>query len=210
MLILHVEAFLFSIIILTITPGVDTALVIKNASRDGVKAGLFTSVGICTGLFFHAALSALGIALLLLHSPQLFQSIQIAGAFYLLYIGVQGVRKSLNKGAISDIETISLVPINQLKNFREGLLSNLLNPKTALFYLAFLPQFINPAYSAFAQSMLMAGFHFVIAMCWQSCLSKLIVMMQRHLSNTRKIQLIMQRLTGSALIFLALNLLLER
>ena len=70
--ILHIEAFLIAITILTITPGLDTALVIRNTTRGGEKDGFVTNVGICSGLFFHASLSAVGISLLLSQSPHWF------------------------------------------------------------------------------------------------------------------------------------------
>lgn len=206
--ILHIEAFLIAITILTLTPGLDTTLVIRNASRGGQKDGLVTSLGICSGLFFHASLSAVGISLLLLHSPQLFQSIKIIGALYLLYLGVQGIRQSLSSSESIKKTNIQQQALNLTKSFREGFLSNVLNPKTAIFYLAFLPQFINPEYSAFMQSMLMAGIHFVIAMCWQGFISKMIVTAQKRF-DSGKTQMLMQGITGVVLIGLAIKLLLE-
>ena len=88
-------------------------------------------------------------------------------------------------------------------------MSNALNPKTAIFYLAFLPQFINPEYSAFMQSLLMAAIHFVIAMCWQAFISRMIVTAQKRFDGG-KTQLIMERLTGVVLIGLAVKLLTEK
>ena len=207
--ILHIEAFLIAITILTITPGLDTALVIRNTTRGGEKDGFVTNIGICSGLFFHASLSAVGISLLLSQSPQLFQTVKMIGALYILYLGVQGLRQSFlsstkNKETTSDKGDFSLV-----KSFREGLLSNALNPKTAIFYLAFLPQFINPEYSAFMQSLLMAAIHFVIAMCWQAFISRMIVTAQKRFDGG-KTQLIMERLTGVVLIGLAVKLLTEK
>lgn len=207
--ILHIEAFLIAITILTLTPGLDTALVIRNTSRGGEKEGLVTNLGICSGLFVHAALSAIGIALLLAQSPSLFQSVKIVGALYLLYLGSQGLRESFSVITTPSSERTQTEQHNNLlKSFLEGFLSNVLNPKTAIFYLAFLPQFINPAYSAFMQSMLMASIHFFIALCWQAFISRMVVTAQQRFSNG-KMQLIMQRLTGIVLIGLAVKLLLS-
>jgi len=207
--ILHIEAFLIAITILTITPGLDTALVIRNTTRGGEKDGLLTNIGICSGLFFHASLSAVGISLLLSQSPQLFQSVKVIGALYILYLGVQGLRQSFLTPSKSN-ETANIKGTFSLaKSFREGLLSNALNPKTAIFYLAFLPQFINPEYSAFMQSLLMAAIHFVIAMCWQAFISRMIVTAQKRFDGGRT-QLIMERLTGVVLIGLAAKLLMEK
>lgn len=206
--ILHIEAFLIAITILTLTPGLDTTLVIRNTSRGGEKDGLVTNLGICSGLFVHAALSAVGISLLLAQSPQLFQSVKMVGALYLLYLGAQGLRQSF-LGTESNSDEVNVSGrYNLIKSFREGFLSNVLNPKTAIFYLAFLPQFINPDYSAFMQSMLMASIHFLIALCWQAFISRMIVTAQKRFDNG-KTQLIMQRATGVVLIGLAIKLLLE-
>jgi len=207
--ILHIEAFLIAITILTITPGLDTALVIRNTTRGGEKDGLVTNVGICCGLFFHATLSAVGISLLLSQSPQLFHTVKIIGALYILYLGVQGLRQSFMTNTQTAATKKVKGTFNLFKSFREGLLSNALNPKTAIFYLAFLPQFINPEYSAFMQSLLMAAIHFLIALCWQAFISRMIVTAQKRLDGG-KTQLMMERLTGVVLIGLAIKLLMEK
>lgn len=206
--ILHIEAFLIAITILTVTPGLDTALVIRNTTRGGEKDGFVTNIGICSGLFFHASLSAVGISLLLSQSPQLFQGVKMIGALYILYLGVQGLRHSFSTTTKGPESITTKSSFHLLKSFREGLLSNALNPKTAIFYLAFLPQFINPEYSAFMQSLLMAAIHFVIAMCWQAFISRMIVTTQKRFDGG-KTQLMMERLTGVVLISLAVKLLME-
>lgn len=208
-MILHPEAFLVAITILTLTPGLDTAMMIRNTTRGGERDGLFTNIGICSGLFVHATLSAAGISLLLLHSPTLFQTIQIIGVLYLLYLGGKSIKESFQKTQLTTFQTTSLLqPVSIKQSFREGFLSNVLNPKTGIFYLAFLPQFINPSHSAFLQSMLMASIHFVIALIWQALISQMISKAQQYLESAR-VQLLLQRLTGIVLILLALKLLLD-
>lgn len=207
--ILHIEAFIIAITILTITPGLDTALVVRNTTRGGEKDGFITNIGVCSGLFFHASLSAVGISLLLSQSPQLFQIVKIIGALYILYLGVQGLRQSFLKKTESEKTENIKAPFNLVKSFREGLLSNALNPKTAIFYLAFLPQFINPEYSAFMQSLLMAAIHFAIALCWQAFISRMVVTAQKRFDGG-KTQLLMERLTGVVLIGLAVKLLVSK
>jgi RhtB (resistance to homoserine/threonine) family protein len=207
--ILHIEAFLIAITILTLTPGLDTALVVRNTTRGGEKDGFITNLGICFGLFFHATLSAVGISLILSQSPQLFHTVKIIGALYILYLGVQGLRQSFLASTNNPKKVVSHGQFNAMRSFREGLLSNTLNPKTAIFYLAFLPQFINPEYSAFMQSLLMAAIHFVIALCWQAFISRMIVTAKKRFDGG-KTQLLMERLTGVVLIGLAIKLLLEK
>ena len=95
MYILNFEAFLIAITILTLTPGLDTALVIKNTSRSGSTDGYVTSLGICSGLFIHATFSAIGISAILLQSAELFQTMKWIGACYLIWLGIK-VLKSRN------------------------------------------------------------------------------------------------------------------
>lgn len=206
--LLNFDAFLVAITLLTITPGIDTVLVIKNSSRSGGVDGVVTSFGICMGLFVHATLSAVGISAILLQSTELFTAVKWLGAAYLMWLGFGGLKAAF-KGqegiAINDVTSRSL---NVTRSLREGFLSNVLNPKTAVFYLAFLPQFINPDYSPFLQAMTMAGVHFVIAMVWQSGLAGAVSSAKRFFASSSALRW-MDGVTGSVLIFLGSNLILD-
>ncbi|MCW8348506.1 LysE family translocator [Vibrio sp. ZSDZ65] len=207
MYFLNVEAFLVAIVILTMTPGLDTALVIRNTSRGGFHDGVITSLGICLGLFVHATFSALGISVILTQSAELFSLVKGVGAAYLIWLGISSIRAL--KGAKGvDVADIASQALGTSKSLREGFLSNVLNPKTAVFYLAFLPQFINPEYSPFAQSMAMAAIHFVIAMLWQCSLSGMLNSAKSLLKSGRFMRW-MEGTTGVVLIALGVKLLLE-
>lgn len=205
--ILNFQTFLIAITILTLTPGIDTALIIKNSSRSGSKDGYITSLGICCGLFVHATLSAIGISAILLQSAQLFQVIKWLGALYLIWLGINGIKATL-KGVKGLTVVTSNSDFSCRRSLREGFLSNLLNPKTALFYLAFLPQFINPEYSPFVQSIYMAAIHFLIAMLWQCALAALVNSAKRILQNAAFMNW-MEGITGTVLIVLAAKLITE-
>lgn len=159
--------FLVAITALTLTPGVDTLLVMRNAARGGNRDGLLTSLGICSGLFIHAAISAAGLSVILLGSAELFMLLKLAGAGYLIWLGVQSLRSALRRSGLHFDQPVTACPVSALTSLREGLLSNVLNPKTVIFYMAFLPQFIDPSYPALPQAMLMASIHFGIGMLWQ-------------------------------------------
>lgn len=90
--ILNFEAFLIAITILTLTPGLDTALVIRNTTRGGFHDGAVTSLGICLGLFVHASFSALGISVILTQSAELFTLVKSVGAAYLIWLGISSLR----------------------------------------------------------------------------------------------------------------------
>ena len=162
--------------LLTITPGADTFLVIKNVLRGGRQAGVVTTLGICCGLFVHATLSALGLSIVLMHSANAYLGLKWAGALYLMWLGLGSIRDAIRGGGdgwswSEPAETGSprserVAAFRLRYPFVEGLANNVLNPKVAVFYLAFLPQFIGPGDPALAKSLLLAGIHFVQGIVW--------------------------------------------
>lgn len=204
------EAFLIAITILTLTPGLDTALVIRNSSRGGFTDGVVTSLGICLGLFVHATFSAIGISAILAQSAELFHLVKMVGAAYLIYLGLTTLKSLWTNSAGPQAATGAIKPheFSFLRSLREGFLSNVLNPKTAVFYLAFLPQFINPEGSAFFQSTFMAAIHFVIAMVWQCGLAGALTSAKNLLKSPRFMNW-MEGTTGVVLVGLGVKLMLE-
>ena len=179
----QVIAFAAAAALLTIAPGPDTMLVLRNVLRGGRRDGVVTTFGICSGLFAHAALSAFGVSLLLERSAAAFSAVKVAGACYLVWLGLQSVLTAVRGPHVS-------VPVdmtdgtrrtNARRSFAEGLLSNLLNPKTAVFYLAFLPQFISPSDDVLQKSLLLAGIHYCEAVLWLVALSTVFERMQRFI-----------------------------
>ncbi|MCF8777746.1 LysE family translocator [Vibrio sp. IRLE0018] len=207
--ILNFEAFLIAITILTLTPGLDTALVIRNTSRGGLNDGCVTSLGICTGLFVHALFSAIGISAILAQSAELFQLVKMVGAVYLIWLGLSSLKALFKSNNGMSVNESLSKPFNAKRSLREGFLSNVLNPKTAVFYLAFLPQFVNPEGSPIVQSMTMAGIHFVIAMVWQCGLAGALNSAKNLLKNARFMKW-MEGATGAVLVVLGVKLLAEK
>ncbi|SJL83083.1 LysE family translocator [Vibrio palustris] len=211
MYIHNFEAFIVAITILTLTPGLDTALVIRNTSRAGLKDGCVTSFGICSGLFVHAMCSAIGVSAILAQSAYWFQVVKWVGAAYLIWLGFKSL-KTLFSHQVDTMQVDSVHTshhnFNVRRSLQEGFLSNVLNPKTAVFYLAFLPQFINPQHSAVLQSLFMAGLHFLIAMIWQCSVSGLLNK-AKHLLKSVKFTRWMEGTTGSVLIALGVKLMIE-
>ncbi|MBV1789476.1 LysE family translocator [Marinobacterium sp. D7] len=164
--------FFVAILLLTLSPGVDTLLVLRNSARGGWKDGALTTLGISSGLFVHAAVSALGISVILLQSAWAFTLLKLAGALYLIWLGLMTLRSTLRSGTVPTALTATAAqPLRPWRSLREGVLSNVLNPKAVIFYMAFLPQFIDPAGSALVQSMAMALVHFSVSMLWLCGLS---------------------------------------
>ncbi|MCW7752701.1 LysE family translocator [Desulfobotulus sp. H1] len=161
-------AFLLAMLLLTLVPGADTLLVIRNTLTGGSGKGDLTALGVCCGLFVHAGLSALGISFILMQSASLFSMVKTLGALYLIWLGCKSLRRAagsqdsfFSAPAGQNTETTS-----RIKAFREGFLSNVLNPKTAVFYMAFLPQFIHPQDPAVLKSFFLASLHFMMALTW--------------------------------------------
>lgn len=164
--------FFVAILLLTLSPGVDTLLVLRNSARGGWKDGALTTLGISSGLFVHATVSALGISVILLQSAWAFTLLKLAGALYLIWLGLMTLRSTLRSGTPPTALTDTAAqPLRPWRSLREGMLSNVLNPKAVIFYMAFLPQFIDPAGSALVQSMAMALVHFSVSMLWLCGLS---------------------------------------
>ena len=139
-----VWSFGVAITLLTVTPGVDTLLVIRNTSRGGLRDGVLTSLAICAGLFVHALVSSAGISLILLQSAWAFSALKLIGAGYLIWLGIKSLKSARRARGLNVDVTVTRQQVSCWLPLREGFLSNVLNPKTVVFYMAFLPQFIAP------------------------------------------------------------------
>lgn len=207
----QVIAFTFAAAALTIAPGQDTMLVIRNVLRGGRRDGVVTSFGICAGLFVHATLSALEVSMLLMHSAAAFHLLKLAGAGYLVWLGLQSLRRAIYLPPLPDgLEARALSHRRSpIHCFLEGWLSNVLNPKTAVFYLAFLPQFIRPTEPVLMKSLLLAGIHFVEAAVWLVALS-IVLDHTRRFILTSAVRRGLEGLCGAVLVGFGARLALTR
>jgi RhtB (resistance to homoserine/threonine) family protein len=192
----RVLAFTGIAALITITPGSDTMLVLRSALVRGRRAGLLTVLGICAGLFIHATLSALGLSVVLVRSARAFEIVKLAGAAYLVFLGLQSVRSAARAGSVA--ERLPEV-VGARRAFVEGLLNNVLNPKVAIFYLAFLPQFIGPSDPVLAKSILLAAIHFTEGVIWLSLLTVFVARLRGVLANPR-VHRALESVTGLVLI----------
>jgi threonine/homoserine/homoserine lactone efflux protein len=186
-------------------------LVIRNVLAFGRRAGLLTMFGICSGLFVHATLSALGLSIILVHSAEAFEIVKLAGSGYLIFLGVQSLW-SLWRNRSVQSNVANNAPVRRpeaWRNFVQGMLSNVLNPKVAIFYLAFLPQFINPGDPVLGKSILLAIIHLIMGVIWLSAIAFFVNRMRTLLMRTN-IQRVLEAITGTILIGLGIRLALER
>lgn len=167
-------AFVVVATLLAVTPGADTLLVVRNVLTRGRVAALLTVAGIAGGCVVHAVLSAVGVSLILVRSAEAFAVLRVCGAAYLIVLGAQSVRRWWrvdDRAPAASDPGAALRPSRRLRSFVEGLLTNVLNPKVGIFYLAFLPQFIAPGDPVLERSLLLAALHIGIGVVWLSVLS---------------------------------------
>ena len=199
--------------ILTVTPGADTMLVMRNVLARGQRAGLLTTLGICLGLFFHASLSALGLSFILLSSAAAFEVVKWAGACYLIFLGGQSLWRAWRHGAATltggGDDVVAARRGRRWRSFTEGLLTNVLNPKVAIFYVAFLPQFVGPGDPVLAKSVALAGIHAALGVVWLSLVTASIGRMRALLTRPR-VRRIVEATTGVVLIAFGARLAAER
>jgi threonine/homoserine/homoserine lactone efflux protein len=130
--------FLATSIAITVAPGPDNLQVLARGISQGRAAGLVAALGFAAGITFHTTLAALGVAALLRSSPLAFEAIKLAGAAYLIWIGI----KALRSQGLATAHARAAQPLATV--FRQSVLGNLLNPKVTLFFVVFLPQFVQP------------------------------------------------------------------
>lgn len=157
--IIHFETFLLAGILLNLTPGNDTIFILTKSIAQGRKAGILSVLGIATGSLIHTTLAALGLSIIIAKSVLLFTIIKYAGAAYLIYIGIRMLtdRSKLNLAIAAQNDTVNFKRI-----YRDAVLTNVLNPKVAMFFIAFLPQFIDPHYQNSVIPFMLLGITFTI------------------------------------------------
>lgn len=204
--------FLILSLFVVMSPGIDTALITKTTILLGKKAGFKMAFGISTGSLIHTCAAALGLSALLLKSAMAFEVVKFLGAAYLLYLGIQAFwltreKKQDHKG--QRIETDQQNTKKLSSPYKQGLLSNALNPKVAIFFLTFLPQFINPKTNAMNQLFIMGFVYTLFAITWFLVYVYFVNYFRKWLL-TPKTKKIMERMTGAVLIGFGLNLIFEK
>lgn len=201
--------FLLVVAVLTITPGPDMALVLRNGVRGGPATAWRTGVGCCAGIAVHAALALLGLSAILVASATAFTIVKIAGAGYLVFLGAKALLHSLRSSTDTPPDVVKpLPPATQDQAFRQGLMSNLLNPKIALLFLTLIPQFVAPGEPKLATTTALAVVFLATAVVWWRVFSLGIGIFGRLLSRTG-VRRTLDRVTGTVLIGLGVRVALS-
>jgi threonine/homoserine/homoserine lactone efflux protein len=197
--------FLVGSVLVTVIPGADMALVTRQVIVGGPALAQKTIFGNLTGLLVHGVALAAGLSALLVASATAYTVVKLAGAAYLVYLGVQALRAS-SRPPVEAQATAVAVP---RRAFLQGLISTVLNPKPALFFLTFLPQFVNRDAAVLPQTLTLAAIHVVVGLIWLSAYARLIDR-ARELLTAPRFKAWLERTTGAVLIALGLRVAVER
>lgn len=206
--IINFEAFLFAGIILNLTPGADTMYILGRSISQGKKAGILSALGIVTGALVHCLFAALGLSIILAKSALAFEIVKYAGATYLVFLGIKMlVAKTDAKLELKDDNK----QLNYRKIYLSGILTNVLNPKVALFFLAFLPQFINPDYAQSSVPFLILGIIFVTTgTIWCLTLATFSSKLSERIRENYVIKNWLDKITGGIFIALGIKLAMSK
>lgn len=149
-------SFLGAAILLTVMPGPDILFVIAQSISQNAKAGIYTALGLCTGLLVHISAAIIGISAIIYSSATIFTIVKFAGAIYLLYLAICAFRAPSSAISLSEKRAIAYS-----KLYKKGIIMNILNPKVSIFFLALLPQFVQ-GNTHVPMQMLILGFTFLI------------------------------------------------
>jgi threonine/homoserine/homoserine lactone efflux protein len=158
-------------VLLVLSPGPSFAVVTRNAIAGGRSGGILTALGVGAGNSFHAVASALGLSIVLLHVPEAFDTVRLAGAAYLAFLGFRGLyRVSRGQHRPSGAADTGRRGHGQgaAVNFGQGMVTNVLHPPVAFFYLSYLPQFIAPEDPFLSRFALLASVHVLFSVIWLS------------------------------------------
>ncbi|MBN8203133.1 LysE family translocator [Bacillus sp. NTK034] len=199
--------FLVLSLFVVMSPGIDTALITKRTIADGRTDGYKMGLGITAGSLLHTFAAAFGLSAILMQSAAAFEIIKYAGAVYLIYLGLSSFI-SMKRKKDAGIETE--VNSDMKKSaFKQGLLSNVLNPKVAMFFLTFLPQFVKTGENASQQLIIMGIIYTLLSITWFFIYVYFINYMREWLMSP-KVQRFMDKATGLVLIGFGLKLALDK
>ncbi|WP_296244402.1 MULTISPECIES: LysE family translocator [unclassified Psychrobacter] len=207
--------FVMTAILLNLTPGSDSMYIITRSISQGQTAGFYSVLGIISGILVHTLLAALGLSVLLANSPTAFMIVKYIGASYLCYLGLK-MLITKQDGLITDnlsnnsySARANVLDYGQI--YKQGVLTNTFNPKVALFFLAFFPQFIHPNYANSMVSFIVLGLTFAVTgFIWCLCLALLASKFSENLRKNPAIEVFLNRVSGVVFVGLGIKLLTEK
>jgi threonine/homoserine/homoserine lactone efflux protein len=194
--------FLVAAMMLTLAPGPDNIYVLTRGIAQGKKAGLVAALGFSSGLFFHTLLAMLGFAAIIKAYPAAYHFLQYAGAAYLVYLGIRTLRSAASMSLDATMAPVSLSRI-----YWQSVIANILNPKVTLFFIAFLPQFINVQAGHVAWQMLLLAVVFILqALAIFSAIAFFSGIVGAYFKRQARAALYLNRLAGCAFVGLGIRI----
>jgi RhtB (resistance to homoserine/threonine) family protein len=205
----HLPAFLAVSLLVIVTPGQDTALTIRNTLVGHRGGGVATALGVATGQGIWAIATSAGLSVLLAASHPLFVALRIAGAAYLVYLGLHALRDAIRRTVTRDEALAHSSRTTSPRAFRQGLLSNLGNPKMVVFFTSLLPQFVGPGGGGFSELLLLGLLFSVLTFSWLTLYAVAVAKARGWLLRSR-VRRVLDAITGTVLVALGLRLATER
>ena len=199
--------FVAASVLVTVIPGADMALVTRQVLIGGTPLAQRTIFGNVTGIVVHAVALAVGLSAILVASSTAYTAVKLAGAAYLCWLGIQAIRTARRPPAL-DLDAQPAGP-GPRRAYLQGVISTVLNPKPALFFLTLLPQFIDTGRPVLPQMLALAGIHVVVGLVWLTAYAH-IVDRARLVLTAPRVRAWLERTTGAVLIALGVRVAVER
>ncbi len=199
----HWASFFTAAVLLNLSPGPDMAFILGQTAKRGIRSGFSAMFGIWTGAFIHVLFAALGLSAILATSAVAFSAVKWIGAGYLVWLGIQALRSKGSNMSVKNQDS----PESLRKIFKQGVLVAVLNPKVALFFLAFLPQFVEPGAGSVSAQLFLHGFLIIVVAAFVE--PPLILVggkLTGYLSNNTQVSRWMDRGLGALFVGLGIKL----
>ncbi len=205
----HLLVYIGVVTAIALLPGPDTAVVTRNALVHGREAALGSAIGVNVGLAVWTLATALGVAAILRSSAAVYDTLRLLGALYLIWIGARALWDSRHprQALVGDAEPSRR--LDGMGGFRQGIISNLANPKVGIFFTSLLPQFISSGGSPFLQMLMLGGIFITINVVWM-CSYAMAAVKLSDVLNRPRVKARIDRISGVVLVAVGLRLAVER
>ncbi len=212
----EIYTFVGVVALLVMLPGPNTLLVVQSAGVKGRTAGLFTVLGIMTAVYFNALLSSLGLTLIIAQSARLYGILKLLGAAYIVWLGLMSLIDAYRShglkegpGLQNNAGRARASASSNLSSYSKGLLTGILNPKSALFFFAFFPQFMHHGQSILLQSIILTVCYSMVSLTWYGSLVMFVGTLRRFLMHPVT-QSCLKTVTGLLLLGTGLKIAFQR
>ncbi|GAB3914065.1 LysE family translocator [Kibdelosporangium lantanae] len=199
-------AFMGVVLLAAMAPGPDFVIVTRHAAISGRRAGMATGLGIASGVFAWAVVAAFGVASLLAASAVAFTAVKLVGAGYLAYLGIKALVSAWRRGQAVHTE-VKATTVRPMVAYRQGLLTNLLNPKCAVFFVALMPQFLSTS-PHWSDTLLLSTLAVVITAVWFTVLANIVGAL-RAFFTSKRVRRVLDSVTGAILVGLGIRIALD-